>query len=83
MTGRPIVFHCTAGAGGIAAADRATKPWIVQLIVRFRATMTERRPVRIRRTNSKPPQNKTAGHHSGRFIFARLELARCYNHAER
>jgi hypothetical protein len=43
MTDRKIAFRCTDGAGGIAAVDRATIPWIIPAA----ATMTERRPARI------------------------------------
>jgi hypothetical protein len=43
MTDRKIAFRCIGGVGGIAAADRATIPWII----RAAATMMEHRPVRI------------------------------------
>ena len=43
MTDRKIAFGCTGDAGGIAAADRATTPWIIPPA----ATMMERRPARI------------------------------------
>jgi hypothetical protein len=72
MMGRPIVFHCTAGAGGIAVADRATNRWIVQWIVRFKGTMTDSRPVRIRRTNSKPLQNKNGRASVRPFCFSAM-----------
>jgi hypothetical protein len=68
--GRPIVFHCTAGAGGIAVADRATKPGIVQWIVRFRARMTDSRPVRIRRTNSELLEDKNGRASVRPFCFS-------------
>jgi hypothetical protein len=49
MTDRKIASRCTGAAGGIAAADRATTPWIIPSA----ATMTERRPAPI-------PTNKHA-----------------------
>jgi hypothetical protein len=64
--GRPIDFHCIAGAGAIAAADRASKEWIVRL----KATTTDSRPVRIRRTNSKVSENTTGRTSVRPFSFA-------------
>jgi hypothetical protein len=43
MTDSKIAFRRAGGAGGIAAADRATTRWIIPSA----ATMTERRQARI------------------------------------
>jgi hypothetical protein len=49
MMDSKIAFRCTGAAGGIAAAAaRASIRWIIPSA----ATTTDRRPVRIRATNS-------------------------------